>query len=58
VGALLIPKIGDFLEKDEPIGEVHCNDQLKGEEVVKLIQKAYTLSSEPIAEESIIFDIV
>ncbi|HOZ92028.1 MAG TPA: thymidine phosphorylase [Candidatus Syntrophosphaera thermopropionivorans] len=57
-GALLIPKIGDFLEKDEPIGEVHCNDQIKGEEVVKLIQKAYTLSSEPIAEEPIIFDIV
>ena len=57
-GALLIPKIGDFLEKDEPIGEVHCNDQVKGEKVVELIQKAYNLSSEPIPEEPIIFDII
>jgi len=57
-GALLIPKIGDFLEKDEPIGEVHCNDQIKGEKVVELIQKAYNLSSEPIPEEPIIFDII
>ena len=57
-GALLIPKIGDFLEKDEPIGEVHCNDRIKGEKVVELIQKAYNLNSEPIPEEPIIFDII
>lgn len=57
-GALLIPKIGDFLEKDEPIGEVHCNDRIKGEKVAEFIQKAYNLSSEPIPEEPIIFDII
>ena len=57
-GALLIPKIGDFLEKGEPMGEVHCNDKTKGEEVVELIQKAYTFHSQSVPEEPIIFDIV
>ncbi|MDD4223884.1 MAG: thymidine phosphorylase [Candidatus Cloacimonetes bacterium] len=55
-GALLIPKIGDCLEKGEPIGEIHANDQAQAEEVVRLIRAAYTFSPEPIEKEELILD--
>ncbi|HPB43390.1 MAG TPA: thymidine phosphorylase, partial [Candidatus Syntrophosphaera sp.] len=46
-GALLIPKIGDFLEAGEPIGEIHANDPAQAELVARLIRAAYTISPEP-----------
>ena len=55
-GALLIPKIGDFLEAGEPIGEIHANDPAQAELVARLVRAAYTLSSEPVPREDLILD--
>ncbi len=56
-GALLIPKIGDYLEKGEPIGEIHANDAAKSEEVAALIRAAYKIVPEPVEKEKLILDI-
>ena len=53
-GALLIPKIGDFLEAGEPIGEIHANDPAQAELVARLIRAAYTISPEPVPREDLI----
>ena len=53
-GALLIPKIGDFLEAGEPIGEIHANDPAQAELVARLVRAAYTLSPEPVPREDLI----
>lgn len=55
-GALLIPKIGDFLEAGEPIGEIHANDPAQAELVARLVRAAYTLSPEPVPREDLILD--
>jgi pyrimidine-nucleoside phosphorylase len=55
-GALLIPKIGDFLEAGEPIGEIHANDPAQAELVARLVRTAYTLSPEPVPREDLILD--
>jgi len=55
-GALLIPKVGDFLEAGEPLGEVHANDPAQAEEVARLIRAAYTLSPESVPREDLILD--
>lgn len=57
-GALLIPKIGDRLELEEPIGEIHANDPAKAEEVARLIRAAYTISPDPVPKEDLILDII
>lgn len=53
-GALLIPKIGDFLEAGEPIGEIHANNPAQAELVTRLVSAAYTLSPEPVPREDLI----
>lgn len=55
-GALLIPKIGDFLEAGEPIGEIHANNPAQAELVARLVRAAYTLSPEPVPREDLILD--
>ncbi|HNU53458.1 MAG TPA: thymidine phosphorylase [Candidatus Syntrophosphaera sp.] len=55
-GALLIPKIGDFLEAGEPIGEIHANNPAQAELVARLVRVAYTLSPEPVPREDLILD--
>ncbi len=57
-GALLIPKIGDKLERGEPIGEIHANHPAQAEEVARLIRAAYTISPEPTNKEDLILDII
>jgi pyrimidine-nucleoside phosphorylase len=56
-GALLIPKIGDYLKQGEPIGEIHANDAAKAEEVAALVRAAYEIVAEPVEKEKLIFDI-
>ncbi|NLH92743.1 MAG: thymidine phosphorylase [Candidatus Cloacimonetes bacterium] len=55
-GALLIPKIGDFLEAGDPIGEIHANNPTQAELVARLIRAAYTISPEPVPKEDLILD--
>ena len=55
-GALLIPKIGDFLEAGEPIGEIHANNPAQAKLVARLVRTAYTLSPEPVPREDLILD--
>ncbi|MDD4687849.1 MAG: thymidine phosphorylase [Candidatus Cloacimonetes bacterium] len=57
-GAMLKPKIGDYLEAGEYIGELYCNDNSKGSEVADLICKAYTIMPEKKEKEKLIFDIL
>jgi pyrimidine-nucleoside phosphorylase len=57
-GALLMPKVGDRLEKGEPMGEIHANDLSRAEEVAELVKAAYTFSPEPLDKEDLIFEIV
>ncbi len=56
-GALLMPKVGDRLEKGEPMGEIHANDLSRAEEVAELVKAAYSLVPEPVEKEELIFDI-
>lgn len=55
-GALLIPKIGDYLERGEPIGELHCNNLARGQEVAELVRKAYSIGEEPAARQDLIIE--
>ncbi len=57
-GALLIPKIGDFLAAGEPLGEIHANDPAQAEEVARLVRAAFTFSPEPVPREDLILDII
>lgn len=56
-GVLLIPKVGDYLEKGEAIGEIHANDAAKAEEVASLIRSAYKIVPEVVEKEKLILDI-
>ncbi len=57
-GALLMPKVGDFIEVNEPMGELHCNDLDSGHEVTELIKAAYVLSPDPVSKEELILDTI
>lgn len=57
-GALLYPKIGEYLEKDALIGEVLAHDFATAAEVATLIRAAYGISEIPREREALIFDIV
>lgn len=57
-GALLIPKIGDFLEAGEPIGEIHANHTAQAEEVARLVRAAYIITPEPVEKEELILDTI
>lgn len=56
-GASLYPKIGDQVQAGETIGILHCNDLLQGEQVLKLIQKAYKIGEAKKDKEALIFEI-
>ncbi|MCK9557076.1 MAG: thymidine phosphorylase [Candidatus Cloacimonetes bacterium] len=57
-GALLKPKIGDYVEAGSRIGMVHSNDEIKGKEVAELIRKAYRLMPDKKDKEKLILDIL
>ena len=57
-GALLLPKIGSFLETGEPIGELFCNDIAEGKQVADLIRQAYGISPIEKASEPLIYEIM
>ena len=53
-GALLMPKVGTKLEVGEPIGEIHCNDLVAGNEAVKLVRAAYSIRPESCPPEDLL----
>lgn len=53
-GAILTPKIGDQVQAGQKIGEVLSNDSAKGEEVARLIAKAYPIADFPKEPEPLI----
>ena len=57
-GALLKPKIGDYVDSGSRIGTVLSNDEDKGKEVAELIRNAYSLIPEQIDKEKLIYDIL
>ena len=57
-GALLIPKIGDYVRAGDPLGELLCNDSAQAPSVVELIRAAYRIAPEPLPREELILDIL
>ncbi|HNX38232.1 MAG TPA: thymidine phosphorylase [Candidatus Cloacimonadota bacterium] len=56
-GAILYPKIGTYVHKDEVIGYIHCNDEAKGKEVARLVLDSYKLNEIECHPEPLIFEI-
>ena len=56
-GAVLYPKIGTQVSQGETIGIIHCNDPIRGEQVAKLVEAAYSINPIPKAIEPMIFEI-
>ncbi len=57
-GCELYKKVGDFVESNEVIGYVYCDDECKGAEVIKRILESYIIaeneqSSEPLILKTI-----
>ncbi len=57
-GALLYPKIGDFIKTGQKLGEVHAATIAQAEDTAALILAAYKINPLPCKPESLILDIV
>jgi pyrimidine-nucleoside phosphorylase len=57
-GALLYPKIGDQVNAGDTIGILHCNDEIQGREVLRMIQDAYSISEAVKEKEELIYEIL
>jgi len=55
-GASLYYKIGDFIEKDQKMGNLYCNDKSLGQTVIAKILEAYSLSEEKVKKEALIIE--
>ncbi|MBQ4537002.1 MAG: pyrimidine-nucleoside phosphorylase [Lachnospiraceae bacterium] len=58
VGLILAKKVGDAVQKGEPLAYIHANDMIKAEAAMKRFLKAYTFSDVPIEKSSLIKGIV
>ncbi len=56
-GAYIEAKIGDFVNVDEAMGKVICNDKDKGRYTAELITKAYIISDHKKKKENIILEV-
>lgn len=56
-GARLFPKIGEQIKTGDVIGYLHCKDIRLGEDVAKLVAKAYQISPLPKDKEPLILEI-
>jgi pyrimidine-nucleoside phosphorylase len=48
VGFLIHHKVGDFVEKGDPLFTIHANDRAKMEEVGAVVLAAHQFSDEPL----------
>ena len=58
VGIVLEKKIGDKVEKGDILAYIHANDENLGNEIVKDVFNAYTISNEPVGKKQDILKIV
>lgn len=57
VGIVLNKKVGDQVEKDEPLAYVYNNLE-NPEEILTQISEAFTISKEPVEEQTLIYKII
>jgi len=55
VGFLLPVKIGDYVERGQPIGEIHADDDMTLQQAQRDIPAALTLSAEPVAPRPLFY---
>jgi len=55
VGFLLPVKIGDYVERGQPIGEIHADDDMTLQQAQRDIPAALTLSPEPVAPRPLFY---
>ena len=58
VGIVLEKKIGDKIEKRDILAYIHANDENLGNEIVKDVFNAYTITYEPVNKKQDILKIV
>ena len=58
VGIEVFKKIGDEVEKGEPLVRLYVSEKSDVEEAISLIKKAYRISSERVDKLPVIFDVV
>lgn len=58
VGVEVLKKIGDNVEKGEPILYIHANDEFKAREQISSLQKSYTIVQEKVEKIKEILDII
>lgn len=55
VGFLLPVKIGDYIERGQPIGEIHADDDMTLQQAQRDIPAALTLSPEPVSPRPLFY---
>ena len=55
-GIVLKKKVGEFVEKGEPLFEIHARTMTKAKEVLSLVEKAYSFSVEGVTHERWVLD--
>lgn len=58
VGVEVLKKIGDNVEKGEPILYIHANEEFKAREQISSLQKSYTIVQEKVEKIKEILDII
>lgn len=58
VGVLLAKKIGDYVEKGEPLLAIHANDKQKLEDAQRRLLAAYSWSETPVERPRLIHEII
>lgn len=56
-GAYLPQKIGDYIEKGQPIGIIFCDNKKSGKEVAKKILESYNFSEKKVKKQDMIIKI-
>ena len=58
VGVVLAKKIGDYVNKGEPLLTIHANDKEKLAEARHTLEEAYTWSDEPVKRPPLVYEII
>ena len=56
VGVILHKKVGDAVDRDEPLCTLLVNDESRLPEAEAMIRDAYTIADEPVAAEPLIVE--
>jgi len=58
VGIEVLKKIGDFVEPDDIILNIYCNDERLGNEQVRFLQDSYIVAQEKVDKIEEVLDII